>query len=91
MRYNEDGKKNAWMTREGDEIPYKKLTNKHLANIIRWIDRRAADGMTMTEGGGVDADDIWFFDYTIEGDEVREYFDYKGLMREAKKRKRIKL
>jgi len=77
----------TWETKEGEEIPYKKLKDDHLLNILRWIKRRAETGMTMITGGGVYIDDMWFDEWEIEGDEVLENYDYKGLLKEAKKRK----
>ena len=77
-----------WETKEGKEIPYKKLEDSHLINILRWINRRAISGMTVTEGGGgPDPDDFWYDEYEIEGKEVLERYDHKGLLKEARKRK----
>ena len=80
----------CWETREGEEIAYKDLKDSHLLNILKWIERRAENGIL--EGScGYDGDgdfmtgDIW----EIYGDEVFEKYDYKGLKKEAKKRKLI--
>lgn len=79
--------KKYWKTQTGEEIEYKKLENSHLLNILKWIERRAENGMTIaTGGGGWDIDDMWYDEYDIEGDEVLERFDYKGLVKEAKRR-----
>ena len=75
----------VWMTLNGTEIPYKKLEDSHLVNIIKYVKRKAKelDG-EIIRGGGYDMDDMW----TEEGDEedwLKEY-DYKGLLREYNKR-----
>ncbi len=77
-----------WETQDGDMIEYKKLKDSHLLNILKWIEKRAENGMTVRIGGdGWDIDDMWYDEWDIEGDEVLERFDYKGLLKEAKKRK----
>jgi len=79
-----------WETQNGEEIAYKDLEDSHLLNILKWIERRAENGMTVQEGGGGwDTEDMSYNEYDIEGDEVLERFDYKGLKKEAKKRKII--
>ena len=79
----------CWKTEAGKNIEYKNLKDDHLLNILKWIDRRAENGMTLRSGGGTgwDGDDIWYDEFLIEGDEVFERYDYKGLINEAKKRK----
>lgn len=76
-----------WETKDGEQIPYSKLKDSHLLNILKWIERRAESGITILSGGGVDSEDMWYEEYEIEGDEVLERYDYKGLLKEAKKRK----
>lgn len=80
-----------WETQNGEEIPYSKLEKKHLLNIIKWIENRAKNGITITEGGvGWDIEDCWHEEYEIDGKEVLKMYNYKGLLKEAKKRKLIK-
>lgn len=80
--------KKYWTTEKGEDIEYKKLEDRHLLNILRWIERRAESGMTvMNCGGGWDTDDMWYDEYDIEGDEVLERYNYKGLLKEVKRRK----
>jgi len=78
-----------WTTREGDEIEYKKLKNDHLLNILKWIKRRAKNGMIVTEGGGnwFEPDTFWYDEYEIKGKEVKERYDYAGLLKEANRRR----
>ena len=78
----------TWTTQEGEEIKYKDLGDSHLLNIIKWIERRAENGITIEVGsGGWDIDDMWYDSWEIKGEEVFERYDYKGLKKEAKKRK----
>jgi len=79
----------TWETKQGDFIPYKKLEDSHLLNILKWIEKRAKEGMTLQYGGGHDAEDMWYEEEEIEGKEVLERYDYKGLVKEAKKRSLI--
>lgn len=81
-----------WTTKEGEEIPYKKIKNDHLLNILKWIEKRAVEGITLQHGGGGwDIDDMWFEEETLSGKAVENYYDYKGLLKEAEKRNLIKL
>ena len=84
--------KKYWETQTGEEIEYKKLEDSHLLNILKWIEKRAENGMTVRQGGGDtwDTDSFWYDEWEIEGDEVFERYDYKGLVKEAKKRKLMK-
>lgn len=77
----------TWETKEGIEIPYNKLEDSHLLNILKWIERRAENGIAVVMGGGCCPEDFWYDEYEISGDEVFERYDYKGLLKEAKKRK----
>lgn len=77
-----------WETKNGDLIPYKKIGDNHLINILRWIKGKAQKGMILTYcGGGWDIESMWFDEQEISGKEVLEKFDYKGLLKEAKRRK----
>lgn len=76
----------TWETKEGIEIPYKQLGDSHLLNILKWIEKRADNGVLVVMGGGSSPEDYWYEEYEISGDEVFERYDYKGLQKEAKKR-----
>lgn len=85
--------KKYWTTIEGEEIEYKKLDKFHLLNILKWIERRADKGMTIKMGGGDswDPESFWYDEHEIIGNEVLERYDYKGLRKEALRRKLIKI
>ena len=80
--------KKYWETQTGEEIEYKKIKDDHLLNILVWIERRAESGMEQCSGG-YDGDDDYMTGecWEIYGDEVLELYDYKGLLKEAKRRK----
>ena len=86
---NKIKQKKYWETKEGDEIEYKKLKDDHLLNILKWIKRRAEEGVMEFAGStmGDCAEDWWGESWEIYGDEVLEKYDYKGLLAEAKRRK----
>jgi hypothetical protein len=81
----------TWITKEGEEIPYKELTDSHLMNILKFIKRKAAEGVScdMIIDDGWNTPDIHPMD-TIYGEDVLEEYDFDGLEEEAKKRNLIK-
>lgn len=74
-----------WTTANGKEIPIKELDNSHLINIINWVKKKSKqlDG-AIIDGGGFDADDIWY----VLGSEQDwlDKFGYKYLIKEKKRR-----
>ena len=74
-----------WTTEDGKEIPYAELEDSHILNIERFVRRRADEGVQTMGGDPADIDSMW--EETIEGDEVFEYFDYRGIMKEITNRK----
>ncbi len=83
--------KRYWTTNDGNDIEYGKIADKHLINILNWIEQKAQDGITFVEGGGVDLEDVWFDERHLKGDEVREHYDMRGLQLEAKRRGLLKV
>ena len=69
-------------TKDGTKIKLSDLELSHLKNILRWIDRKAAEGLTIRMGGGGgDADSIWQDEDTYYGEDARRelnYYDYKA-------------
>lgn len=79
-----------WTTENGNEIPYKKLTDSHLINIVKYIHRKAENGLELLDGGGFETgniDDVWVDSRWIFDEEVFEYFGYKDIIKELKRRK----
>lgn len=78
---------NYWTTKEGVKIAYSKLETSHLQNILKWIEKRAKKGIELVNGGcGSSAEDVWDEVHFIQGKEVKDYYNYKELQRELKKR-----
>lgn len=76
-----------WTTINGDEISYKKLETNHLRNILNFIEKKAKDGhLLQYGGGGWEAEDMWYDEEIIYGDEVYDYFDYYSLKKELESR-----
>ena len=75
----------TWTTKTGEEIPYNKLEDSHLLNILQYVKKLAKelDG-EIIDGGGFTHEDFWY-DTGDEEDWLRK-FDYQGLLEEAKKR-----
>jgi hypothetical protein len=68
-------------TKNGTKIKLKDLKLSHLKNIIRWIDRKAAEGLIVRTGGGSTAEDMWYDEDTYYGEDARRhlnYYDYKA-------------
>ncbi len=77
-----------WTTKEGKEIAYNKIEDGHLLNILKFIEKKAKDGIEIIEGGIDWEDGMPYGDsYYIEGDRVLAIYDYNSLLEEAKKRK----
>ena len=68
-------------TKEGNKIKLSDLELYHLKNIIRWIERKSAEGVTFRSGGGTCAEDMWYDEDTYYGEEALKklnYYDYKA-------------
>ena len=74
---------NTWTTQTGEEIAYQDITDSHLLNILKFIKRRANEGVECFVGGWDWRD---YDSYTIYGKEVLDHFNYKELRQEARKR-----
>lgn len=63
-------------TKSGEVIELSKISDRHLQNIIAMLERKAADGVTVRYGGGSTADDIWYDEDVLFGDEALDYLHY---------------
>lgn len=67
-------------TKQGKDILISDLTLDHLKNIISLIERRAKKGVIKKMGGGHDADEMWYDETILYGEEALKelnYYDYK--------------
>lgn len=76
-------------TRNGQLIPLEELSDIHLSNIIRFIEKKAEEGITIQCGSfGMGKD----FDYdmeTIYGKDVKKLMNYKHYRKELKRRNNL--
>ena len=80
-------KKFCHITKDGDRIPLRKLSDTHLQNIIKLILKKSKEGITIIDGGGTDALEIWYDEYTIIRESVLQKLNYKEYTKERDRRK----
>lgn len=80
-------------TKDGVKIAIKDLETDHLINIIKWIEKMADKGFTITSGGGCsyDIDTLWFDEDTYKGESAKQYLGYDSYVEELDKRDRNKM
>lgn len=75
------------VTRDGKIIPLKDITNSHLINIIKYIERRAKEGVcVVSECYGVDMMDMDFNEEVFCGQNALKRMDYDAYVNELKRR-----
>lgn len=78
-------------TADGTYIPIKDLTDIHLSNIIKMIERKAKEGMTVGTGGGHgDYEEMWADFEDIEGEDVLDHLNYDVYKKEQRRRSKQK-
>ncbi len=68
-------------TKDGKKIKLADLELSHLKNIIKWIEHKAKEGLTVRMGGGSNAEDMWYDEDTYFGEEAKRqlnFYDYKA-------------
>lgn len=79
------------ITKDGTKIKLCDLELSHLENILKWIEKKAAEGFTVRSGGGSTSEDFWYDEETFYGEKVLkelDYYDYKAeLVRRLKTQK----
>lgn len=68
-------------TKDGRKIKLSDLETSHLENIIKWIERKSKEGLTVMYGGGSTAEDMWYDEKTYYGEEAKRklnFLDYKS-------------
>lgn len=75
------------ITKDGKIIPLKDITDSHLINIIRHIERRAREGLCVVSACyGVDMMDMDFIEEVLYGQNVLNIMNYDTYVDELKRR-----
>jgi len=73
-------------TKDGKIIKLQDITLKHLQSIVKWIERKAIEGLTIRCGGGSTAEDMWYDEETFYGKDALDNLDYDKYKQELDKR-----
>jgi hypothetical protein len=77
-------------TKDGKKIYLCDLELSHLENIIKWIERKAKEGLTIRfGGGGCHSEDMWYDEDVLYGKKVKKELNYKHYVLELHRRKNI--
>jgi len=76
-------------TKDGRQIPIRDMTDSHLAATMVMMERLAAEGVTVQDGGGTYAEDMWYDEETLYGHEALEHLGYEHYEREQRRRKML--
>ena len=75
------------VTEDGRKIRLEDLSDLHLANIIKCIERKAAKGFIVRNGGGRDPEEYWYDEEELSGVDALEYLNYSEYVGERERRK----
>ena len=73
-------------TKDGKRIKLRDMTDSHLTATIRLFERRAKEGVTIRSGGGNCAEDMWYDEDTLYGDDALEELGYADYVKERDRR-----
>lgn len=82
-----NGNEKTWTTSDGKEIPYSKLTDSHLLNILKFVEKKAENGLTVSAGCGCDSDEMYCDVDCLYREEALHKMNYYLLRQEAINRK----
>ena len=74
-------------TKDGKKIKLQDLELSHLENIIKWIERKAKEGITVRIGGGFCAEDMWYDEETYYGEEAKSQLNFDDYKAELERRR----
>ena len=75
------------ITKDGKKIKLCDMTDSHLAATISLFERLAKEGVTVRIGGGGScAEDMWYDEYTLYGEEALERLGYANYVKERDRR-----
>lgn len=78
------------VTRDGKIIPLKDITNSHLINIIKYIEKRSRDGFYVALTccwNPADPDSMFYEEDYVNGDEALSILNYDAYVNELNRRK----
>ena len=73
-------------TKDGRKIKLANLETSHLENIIKWIERKSKEGLTVRMGGGSTAEDIWYYEKTYYGEDAKRQLNFSDYKAELERR-----
>jgi len=77
-------------TASGTILSISEMTDKHLQNTMLMIKRHASHGVKIRNGGGSTADEMWYDEDIVYGDEALNHLGYQHYEAEFLKRKYIR-
>ena len=78
-------------TKDGKNIKLADLEFSHLENILKLIERKAKEGVTVKNGGGgPTAEDMWYDEETYYGKKAKRLLNFYDYKTEFKSREKIK-
>jgi hypothetical protein len=73
--------------KDGNKKLIKDLETSHLKNIIRFIERRAKEGIILRYGGsGPEVEDMWYDENHLFNEEAKSYMNYNDYVEELNSR-----
>jgi hypothetical protein len=83
---NSDGEH---VTKDGETIPLRNLTDSHLVNIIKYIEKRSKEGICVVPAYyGVDMMDMDFNEEVLYGQKALDIMNYDAYVNELNRRKK---
>jgi hypothetical protein len=73
-------------TKDGKKIKLCNMTDDHLQATISLLERKAEEGVTVRMGGGSCAEDMWYDEDTLYGNEALERLGYVEYVKERNRR-----
>ena len=72
--------------KDGRIIRIAEMSDEHLLNTIRLLLKKSTSGVTIRQGGGTCAEDMWYDEVVYYDQEALELLNYQAYVDEAKKR-----
>ena len=82
--------KGEHVTKDGEIIPLRDITDSHLVNIINYIEKRSRDGFYVSLiccWNPADPDSMCYEEDYVKGDEALAYLNYDTYVNELNRRK----